>query len=71
MKVPDKPTITDYFFFDNSLGLPSLTEVEIERKELAVEVLQFMWMLCLDDAVYGILEQPLNHLLLPQPGAVV
>jgi hypothetical protein len=49
--------ITNHYFFDESLGLPSQTEQEIERKDLAADVLQFMWSLCLDDAVFGIIEQ--------------
>ena len=54
--IRDKSAITDYFYFDQSLGLPTLTDADIERKDLARDVLQFMWVLCQDDAVYGVIE---------------
>jgi hypothetical protein len=53
---PPKASITNHYFFNESLGLPLNTEQDAVRKELAAEVLQFMWSLCLDEAVFGIIE---------------
>lgn len=61
IKEHQKSAITPFFFFDQSLGLPAQTEEEVERKELAQEVLSFMWSLCLDEVVLGIIEHPMHE----------
>ena len=44
--------ISEYFYNDNTLGLDNSPE-EVARRELAQQVLTFMWQLCLDDSVFG------------------
>lgn len=52
MQIDQKIAITDFFYDDKTLGLTNSNE-EVERRELAEEVIAFMWQLCLDDSVFG------------------
>lgn len=51
-----KATINEFFYNDQSLGLGANSagdDAEAAKIGLAQEVLSFMWLLCLDDAVFG------------------
>ena len=52
--------IGDHFYGDNTLGLVN-SDDEVARRDLAQQVLDFMWQLCLDDSVFGG-QQPNNAL---------
>ena len=42
MQIDQKIAITDFFYDDKTLGLTNSNE-EVERRELAEEVIAFMW----------------------------